>query len=134
MRLSRAEQPSRCIATCLAIHPSQGATSLEPFLAAYETATGATLEHMPVWDLFYGLRGLRPIDHWVRALHGHGVMLTAEQISSRSIAWIEQALMADEDRSTPNPRASMARNARILACAERSPIETPAADAASVEK
>ena len=81
----------------LAIHP--GGDEPERFLAAYETATGATLEHMPLWDLFYGLRALRPIDHWVRALHGHGVMLTAEQITSRSIAWIEQALIADEDRT-----------------------------------
>lgn len=79
----------------LAIHP--GGDAPDGFLAAYETATRATLEHMPLWDLFYGLRALRPIDHWVRALHGHGVILTAEQIASRSIAWIEQALIADED-------------------------------------
>jgi aminoglycoside phosphotransferase (APT) family kinase protein len=62
------------------------------FLAAYETAANIALEGQPLWDVFYGLRGLANVEHWVRALHGLGLPVTAEEIRSRSLEWIRQAL------------------------------------------
>ena len=62
------------------------------FLAAYETAANVALEGQPLWDVFYGLRGLGDVEHWVSALHGLGLPVTAEEIRSRSLGWIGQAL------------------------------------------
>lgn len=74
----------------LAIHP--GGDAPDHFLAAYETAIGAALSDMPLWDILYGLRGIRRVDHWAHAFNEHGVMLTAEQIMTRSAIWIDRAL------------------------------------------
>jgi aminoglycoside phosphotransferase (APT) family kinase protein len=62
------------------------------FLSAYETAANITLEGQPLWDVFYGLRGLGNVEHWVLALHGLGLSVTAEEIRWRSLEWIGQAL------------------------------------------
>jgi aminoglycoside phosphotransferase (APT) family kinase protein len=62
------------------------------FLAAYEKAANVALEGQPLWDVFYGLRGLGEVEHWVRALDGLGLSVTATEIRSRSLEWIGQAL------------------------------------------
>jgi hypothetical protein len=45
-----------------------------------------------LWDVLYGLRGLRPVDHWVRAYDGFGVTLAVNEINARSRDWIRRAL------------------------------------------
>lgn len=77
----------------LAIHP--GGDAPELFLASYEHATGASLSDMPLWDVLYGLRACRPVAHWERAFRGHGLTLTEQKITTRSIDWIRQALVRD---------------------------------------
>lgn len=78
----------------LAVHP--GGDAPDQFLIAYETMTGAALSGMPLWDLLYGLRGIGPVDHWARAFCEHGVMLTSEQIATRSRLWIDNALTSGD--------------------------------------
>lgn len=70
----------------LAIHP--GGKAPESFLAAYERAAKTSLDDLPLWDVLYGLRGLRPIDHWVRACQGLGLDITSSEIRERSRAWV----------------------------------------------
>ena len=74
----------------LAIHP--GGDAPDRFLAGYLTATGRQLADLPLWDALYGLRGLRPVDHWVRAYDGFGVTLTVNEINARSRDWVSRAL------------------------------------------
>jgi aminoglycoside phosphotransferase (APT) family kinase protein len=62
------------------------------FLAAYETAANVTLERQSLWDVFYGLRGLGNVEHWVCAFDGLGLSLTAEEIRTRSLEWIGRAV------------------------------------------
>ena len=74
----------------LAIHPGGRAPDL--FLASYQAAADVRLDHMPLWDVLYGLRGSRPVPHWVRAFRAHGVPLSGDVIKARSLRWIRQAL------------------------------------------
>ena len=87
------EPRQAAVALCrhmLAIHP--GGIAPDLFLASYQTATGIELDHMPLWDILYGLRGLRRVPHWVRAFRALGVPLTGEAINERSLRWIRRAL------------------------------------------
>ena len=74
----------------LAIHP--GRDSPDRFLAEYLAASSRQLADLPLWDVLYGLRGLRPVDHWVRAYDGFGVTLTVDEINARPTGWIKRAL------------------------------------------
>jgi aminoglycoside phosphotransferase (APT) family kinase protein len=74
----------------LAIHP--GGIAPDLFLASYQAAAGMELDNVPLWDILYGLRGSRPVPHWVRAFRAHGVPVTGEVIKARSLRWIRQAL------------------------------------------
>jgi len=74
----------------LAIHP--GGAAPEQFLASYEAVTGRRLEDLALWDVLYGLRGVRKVDHWVSAFEGLGVQVTADEIFDRSLDWISQAV------------------------------------------
>ena len=74
----------------LAIHP--GGDAPDRFLTEYLAASGRPLADLPLWDVLYGLRGVRPVDHWVRAYDGFGVTLTVNEINARSMGWIRRAL------------------------------------------
>lgn len=78
----------------LAIHPGGGAPEL--FRLAYERAARISLDDLPLWDVLYGLRGLRPIDHWVRACEGLGLDITSSEIQKKSRAWVRQAMRMAE--------------------------------------
>jgi aminoglycoside phosphotransferase (APT) family kinase protein len=74
----------------LAIHP--GGEAPESFLVAYERAAKTSLDDIALWDVLYGLRGLRPIDHWVRACAGLGLGITSSEIQEKSRAWVRQGM------------------------------------------
>jgi aminoglycoside phosphotransferase (APT) family kinase protein len=76
----------------LSIHP--GGFAPERFLAHYEAATGAVLPEVFLWDVLYGLRGIGPSEHWVRAFQGHGLQITEQEVTAKSVMWIERALAA----------------------------------------
>jgi aminoglycoside phosphotransferase (APT) family kinase protein len=79
----------------LAIHPV-GKTP-EMFLDAYEHAAKTSLDDLPLWDVLYGLRGVRPVDHWVLAFNGLGLDITSTEIQDRSRAWVRKAIVNAED-------------------------------------
>lgn len=74
----------------LAVHP--GGDAPDQFLEEYERAAATRLEDLPLWDVFYGLRGTGTVDHWARAFDGLGVHVTPSQIQARSRDWIRRAL------------------------------------------
>jgi len=75
----------------LAIHPGNDAPEL--FLDSYEHAAQTSLNDIPLWDVLYGLRGVRPaLDHWVLAFDGLGLDITAKEIQDRSRAWVCKAM------------------------------------------
>ncbi len=74
----------------LAIHP--GGDAPEVFLNAYERAASISLDDVPLWDVLYGLRGVRPVDHWVTACDRLGLAISSMDIQERSLAWVSQAL------------------------------------------
>ena len=74
----------------LAIHP--GGEAPELFLDAYELAAGYPLRDLPFWDVLYGLRGVRPVDHWALAFKGLGLDITSTEIQDRSRAWVRAAI------------------------------------------
>jgi aminoglycoside phosphotransferase (APT) family kinase protein len=74
----------------LALHP--GGDAPQRFLAHYESITRMSLADIALWDVLYGLRGMQPVEHWVRAYKGMGVTMTSEQIDRRSRRWITTAL------------------------------------------
>jgi aminoglycoside phosphotransferase (APT) family kinase protein len=78
----------------LAIHP--GGEAPATFLAAYERAARVSLDDLALWDVLYGLRGLRPIEHWVRACEGLGLTITSSEIQERSRAWVHQGMRIAE--------------------------------------
>jgi aminoglycoside phosphotransferase (APT) family kinase protein len=78
----------------LAIHP--GGDAPEMFLDAYERATSTPLDDLALWDVLYGLRGVRPVDHWVLACEGLGLNITSAEIQERSWAWVRNALSIAE--------------------------------------
>ena len=75
----------------LAIHP--GGDTPETFLDAYERAAKTSLDDLPLWDVLYGLRGLRPVDHWVLACAGLGLEITSTEIQERSRAWVRRGIL-----------------------------------------
>jgi len=75
----------------LAIHP--GGDAPEAFLDAYERAADTTLGDLPLWDVLYGLRGVRPVDHWVLALDGLGLEVTSLEIQERSREWVRKGIL-----------------------------------------
>ena len=75
----------------LAIHP--GGKAPETFLDAYERAAKTSLDDLELWDVLYGLRGLRPIDHWVLACEGLGLDITSSEIRERSQAWVRRGIL-----------------------------------------
>ena len=75
----------------LAIHP--GGETPEMFLVAYERAAQTSLDGLALWDVLYGLRGLRPIDHWVRACEGLGLTITSSEIQARSRTWVRRGML-----------------------------------------
>ena len=79
----------------LAIHP--GGKTPEMFLDAYEHAAKTSLDDLPLWDVRYGLRGVRPVDHWVLAFNGLGLDITSTEIQDRSRAWVRKAIVNAED-------------------------------------
>ncbi len=75
----------------LAIHP--GGEAPELFLNSYEHAAQTSLVDPPLWDVLYGLRGVRPaLDHWVMAFDGLGLNITAMKIQDQSRAWVRRAM------------------------------------------
>jgi aminoglycoside phosphotransferase (APT) family kinase protein len=74
----------------LAIHP--GGDAPEIFLYGYERAASASLDNIPLWDVFYGLRGVRPVDHWVTACERFGLAITSAEIQERSRQWVRRAV------------------------------------------
>ncbi len=74
----------------LAIHP--GGDTPDTFLDVYERAAKTSLGDLPLWDVLYGLRGLRPIDHWVLACEGLGLDITSSEIQERSRAWVRKGI------------------------------------------
>jgi aminoglycoside phosphotransferase (APT) family kinase protein len=79
----------------LAIHP--GGDSPEMFLDSYERAAKTSLDQLPLWDVLYGLRGVRPtLDHWVFAFDGLGLNISSKEIQDRSRAWIHKAMSLAE--------------------------------------
>ncbi len=75
----------------LAIHP--GGDTPEMFLDVYEREANTLLDDLPLWDVLYGLRGLRPIDHWVLACEGLGLDITSSEIQQRSRAWVLKGIV-----------------------------------------
>jgi aminoglycoside phosphotransferase (APT) family kinase protein len=75
----------------LVIHP--GGRAPQVFLDAYEEAAGTSLDDMALWDVLYGLRGVRPVDHWVSACAGLGLEITSTEIQERSLAWVRDAVL-----------------------------------------
>ena len=74
----------------LAIHPGGEAPAM--FADAYELAAGTSLHDLPFWDVLYGLRGVRPVDHWVPAFNGLGLRITSAEIQEISWAWVRTAM------------------------------------------
>jgi aminoglycoside phosphotransferase (APT) family kinase protein len=75
----------------LAIHP--GGEAPELFLDSYEHAARTSLNDIHLWDVLYGLRGVRPgLDHWVLAFDGLGLDVTANEIRDRSWTWVRKAM------------------------------------------
>jgi aminoglycoside phosphotransferase (APT) family kinase protein len=75
----------------LAIHP--GGDSPEMFLDAYQDAAKSSLDALPLWDVLYGLRGVRPVlDHWVLAFNELGLDISSEEIRGRSSGWVRSAM------------------------------------------
>jgi aminoglycoside phosphotransferase (APT) family kinase protein len=74
----------------LAIHP--GGDAPEAFLNAYQRAASTSLDDVPLWDVLYGLRGVRRVDHWVAACDLLGLSITSTEIQERSRAWVGQAM------------------------------------------
>jgi aminoglycoside phosphotransferase (APT) family kinase protein len=74
----------------LAINP--GGDAPDRFLRYYEKSAGVRLDDLPMWDVFYGLRGVRPVDHWVKACEALGLVITSEEIQSRSREWVRRGL------------------------------------------
>lgn len=74
----------------LAIEP--GGDAPDRFLAAYETAAGAAVEHLPLWDLLGAARAIEQGDGWVDAWTDTGVPMTAERIRERATAFAAAAL------------------------------------------
>jgi hypothetical protein len=54
---------------------------------------GEPLSDMTVWDVLYGLREVRPVDHWVRAFAGLGVDFSVAEINARLLRWVETAMV-----------------------------------------
>ena len=76
----------------LAINP--GGDAPDRLLRYYEKSAGVRLDDLPMWDVFYGLRGVRPVDHWVKACDGLGLAITSDEIQSRSREWVRKGLDA----------------------------------------
>lgn len=74
----------------LALHP--GGDAPELFLDAYEHAASISLDDIALWDVLYGLRGVRPVDHWVTACDRLGLVITSMEIQEKSRAWVGRAL------------------------------------------
>ena len=75
----------------LAIHP--GGDAPERFLDSYQYAAKTSLDELSLWDVLYGLRGVRPVlDHWVLAFDGFGLDVASEEIRDRSRAWVLKAM------------------------------------------
>ena len=74
----------------LAIHPEGEAPDL--FVDAYELATGCRLRDLPLWDVLYGLRGVRKVDHWAMAFTDLGLDITSAEIQDRSRSWVRTAI------------------------------------------
>jgi aminoglycoside phosphotransferase (APT) family kinase protein len=74
----------------LAIHP--GGDAPEIFLEGYERAASISLDDVPLWDVFYGLRGIRPVDHWVAACERLDLVTTSAEIQERSRQWVWRAV------------------------------------------
>jgi aminoglycoside phosphotransferase (APT) family kinase protein len=75
----------------LAIHP--GGDTPEMFLDSYQHAAKTFLDELPLWDVLYGLRGVRPVlDHWVLAFDGLGLDISSEEIRDRSRSWVRKAM------------------------------------------
>ena len=85
----------------LAIHP--GGEAPELFADAYELAAGTALRDLPLWDVLYGLRGVRPVDHWALALEGLGLDITSAEIQDRSAARVRAAIGAARRVRRPIP-------------------------------
>jgi aminoglycoside phosphotransferase (APT) family kinase protein len=76
----------------LAIHPGGGAP--EMFLGSYQQFAKTSVDDLPLWDILYGLRGVRPVlDHWVLAFQGLGLSVTSEEIHERSRRWVREAIL-----------------------------------------
>ncbi len=76
----------------LAINP--GGDAPDRFLRHYERAAEVRLGDLAMWDVLYGLRGVRQVDHWVTACEALGLAITSEEIQSRSKEWVQGALAA----------------------------------------
>lgn len=74
----------------LAIYP--GGDLPQTFLDAYERAAETSLDDLPLWDALYGLRGVRPVDHWVPAFKGLGLSIPSSQIQERSRVCVRDAI------------------------------------------
>ena len=74
----------------LAIHP--GGDAPEIFLDEYERAASTALDDVHLWDALYGLRGVRPVDHWITACERLGLVITSAEIQERSRRWVRRAL------------------------------------------
>ena len=74
----------------LAINP--GGDAPDRFLHHYERAAEVRLGDVPMWDVLYGLRGVRPVDHWAKACEGLGLDITSDEIQSRSREWVRKGL------------------------------------------
>jgi aminoglycoside phosphotransferase (APT) family kinase protein len=76
----------------LAIHP--GGDAPEMFLGSYQQFANTSVDDLPLWDILYGLRGVRPLlDHWVLAFQGLGLAVTSEEIHERSRRWVREAIL-----------------------------------------
>ena len=74
----------------LAINP--GGDAPDRFLRHYERSAEVRLDDLPMWDVLYGLRGVRPVDHWAKACEGLGLAITSEEIQTRSREWVRRGL------------------------------------------
>jgi aminoglycoside phosphotransferase (APT) family kinase protein len=75
----------------LAIDP--GGDAPEMFLDSYQQAAKTTLDELPLWDVLYGMRGVRQaLNHWVLAFRGLGLDISSEEIRDRSRVWVRSAM------------------------------------------
>ena len=74
----------------LAIEPGGGAP--EAFLTAYESAAGARVEHLALWDVLAGARALEQGHGWIDAWTDMGIPLTKELLWERALAFTTAAI------------------------------------------